>query len=53
MVAFYACLYYAALRPEEAVGIIVPRNLLLPDEDDEWGKSRAPWPTVRRGAEPR
>jgi integrase len=38
MVAFYACLYYAALRPEEAAGIIVPRNLELPDDDDEWGR---------------
>jgi integrase len=38
MVAFYACLYYAALRPEEAVGIIVPRNLQLPTRDNEWGK---------------
>jgi integrase len=37
MVAFYACLYYAALRPEEAVGIHVPRNLWLPDSDYEWG----------------
>ncbi|MEV7622660.1 integrase [Actinoplanes sp. NPDC089786] len=38
MVAFYACLYYAAMRPEEAVGIILPRNLVLPATDDEWGK---------------
>jgi hypothetical protein len=38
MVAFYACLYYAALRPEEAVGIEVPRNLVLPASDDEWGE---------------
>jgi len=38
MVAFYACLYYAALRPEEAVGIIVLRNLQLPAKDDEWGR---------------
>ena len=37
LVAFYACLYYAALRPEESAGIIVPRNLVLPDADDEWG----------------
>lgn len=36
MVAYYACLYFAALRPEEAAGIIVPRNLILPDSDDEW-----------------
>ncbi|WP_246595426.1 hypothetical protein [Actinoplanes auranticolor] len=38
LVAFYACLYYAALRPEEAVGIIVSRNLVLPAKDGEWGK---------------
>jgi integrase len=38
MVAFYACLYYGALRPEEAVGIEVPRNLVLPDSDSEWGE---------------
>jgi len=38
MVAFYACLYYAALRPEEAAGIIVPGNLVLPPSDDEWGE---------------
>jgi integrase len=36
MVAYYGCLYFAALRPEEAAGIIVPRNLILPDSDDEW-----------------
>jgi hypothetical protein len=39
MVAYYACLYYAALRPEEGVGIEVPRNLRLPDSDDEWASS--------------
>ncbi len=38
MVAYYACLYYAALRPEEGVSIEMPRNLLLPDSDDEWGE---------------
>lgn len=38
VVAFYACLYYAALRPEEAVAIIVPRNLVLPTKGDKWGK---------------
>jgi integrase len=38
MVAFYSCLYYAGLRPEEAVGVEVPRNLSLPDSDDEWGE---------------
>jgi hypothetical protein len=38
MVAFYECLYYGALRPEEAVSIHVPRNLWLPASDDEWGE---------------
>ncbi len=38
MVAYYACLYYAALRPEEGVSIRVPHNLLLPDSDDAWGE---------------
>jgi integrase len=38
MVAFYSCLYYAGLRPEEAVGIEVPRNFRVPDRDDEWGE---------------
>jgi hypothetical protein len=38
MVAYYACLYYAALRPEEAAGIIVPGNLVLPPSDGEWGE---------------
>ena len=35
MVAFYACLYYAALRPEEAVRLAKP-NLHLPDKG--WGE---------------
>jgi integrase len=38
MVAYYACLYYAGLRPEEGVGIEVPRNLRLPDGEAEWGE---------------
>ncbi|MEV6629294.1 integrase [Actinoplanes sp. NPDC051470] len=38
LVAYYACLYYAALRPEEAAGVIVPRNLVLPDQNGQWGK---------------
>jgi integrase len=38
MVAFYETLYYAGLRPEEAVGIKVPRNLIVPDSDTEWGE---------------
>ncbi|WP_026323039.1 tyrosine-type recombinase/integrase [Salinispora pacifica] len=35
MVAFYACLYFAAMRPEEAVRLAKP-NLSLPDEG--WGE---------------
>lgn len=35
MVAFYACLYYAALRPEEAVGL-AKHNLSLPAKG--WGE---------------
>lgn len=38
MVAYYACLYYAALRPEEAVSIELPRNFELPERDDDWGE---------------
>ncbi|WP_208648612.1 tyrosine-type recombinase/integrase [Micromonospora inaquosa] len=35
MVAFYACLYYAAMRPEEAVRLAKP-NLHLPEKG--WGE---------------
>ncbi|MEV6811806.1 integrase [Micromonospora sp. NPDC051296] len=35
LVAFYACLYYAAMRPEEAVRLAKP-NLHLPEEG--WGE---------------
>jgi integrase len=35
LVAFFGCLYYAALRPEEAVGLAKP-NLALPQEG--WGE---------------
>lgn len=35
MIAFYACLYYAALRPEEAVSL-AKRNLSLPTKG--WGE---------------
>ncbi|WP_179855008.1 tyrosine-type recombinase/integrase [Paractinoplanes atraurantiacus] len=38
MVTYYECLYYAMLRPEEAASIELPRNLVLPDGDDEWGE---------------
>ena len=37
MVAFYSCLYYAGLRPEEAVGVRVPHNLRLP-KNGGWGE---------------
>lgn len=36
--ALYACIYYAALRPEECVALHVPGNLWLPDEDETWGR---------------
>jgi hypothetical protein len=38
MVAYYACLYYAALRPEEGAGIVLPCNFELPARDDAWGE---------------
>jgi integrase len=36
LVAFFACLYFAGLRPSEAVELRVDRSLDLPD-DDGWG----------------
>ena len=36
LVAFFACLYFAGLRPGEAVELRVDRSLDLP-EDDDWG----------------
>jgi integrase len=36
LVAFFACLYFAGLRPAEAVELRVDRSLDLPD-DDGWG----------------
>ncbi|MDQ1289316.1 MAG: hypothetical protein QG622_2882, partial [Actinomycetota bacterium] len=44
LVAFFACLYFAALRPEEAVNL---RDtwLDLPDDDRQWG-----WIYVREAA---
>ena len=35
--ACYACSYYAALRPEEAINLR-RHNVVLPPEDDEWGE---------------
>jgi integrase len=36
--AFYACLYYAALRPEEATALRKSNIVSLPEEDEEWGE---------------
>lgn len=35
--ACYACSYYAALRPEEAINLR-RHNVVLPAQDDEWGE---------------
>lgn len=37
LVAFFGCMYYAALRPSEAVDLR-DTNLTLPDGDGEWGE---------------
>lgn len=36
--AFYGCLYYAALRPEEAVALRKSNIASLPEQDGEWGE---------------
>lgn len=36
--AFYGCLYYAALRPEEAIALRSASIASLPAQDDEWGE---------------
>jgi integrase len=36
LIAFFGCLYYAGLRPSEAVALEVA-HLDLPEKDDEWG----------------
>jgi integrase len=37
LVACYACTYYSALRPEEAINLR-RHNVVLPKEDTEWGE---------------
>lgn len=37
LTAFYACIYYAALRPSEALDL-AESDLLLPEDDAEWGE---------------
>jgi integrase len=37
LVAFFGCIYYAALRPSEAVALR-QTALLLPDRDGDWGE---------------
>jgi integrase len=39
LVAFFGCLYYAGMRPSEALAL-VEDDLQLPDVDDEWGLIR-------------
>ena len=39
LVAFFGCLYYAALRPSEALALKTA-DLQLPATDDEWGQLR-------------
>lgn len=39
LVAFFGCMYYAALRPAEAVSLR-RGNIVLPDTDGEWGEIR-------------
>ncbi len=36
--AFYGCLYYAALRPEEATALRKSNIVFLPEQDGEWGE---------------
>jgi integrase len=36
--AFYGCLYYAALRPEEATALRKSNIVSLPEQDEEWGE---------------
>lgn len=37
LVTCYACTYYSALRPEEAINLR-KHNVILPPTDDEWGE---------------
>jgi integrase len=36
--AFYGCLYYAALRPEEAIALRKVNIVSLPEQEEEWGE---------------
>lgn len=36
--AFYGCLYYAALRPEEAIALRRANIVSLPEQEEEWGE---------------
>jgi integrase len=36
--AFFGCMYYAALRPEEVADLREPNITSLPDTDGEWGE---------------
>jgi integrase len=36
--AFYGCMYYAALRPEEAIALGKANIISLPEQDEEWGE---------------
>jgi integrase len=36
--AFFGCMYYAALRPEEVSDLRKPNITSLPEQDEEWGE---------------
>lgn len=36
--AFFGCMYYAALRPEEVIALRKRNVVSLPEQDDEWGE---------------
>lgn len=44
LVAFFACMYYSALRPEEVVDLRLT-DIALPESDDGWG-----WFTLERAS---
>jgi integrase len=39
LVAFFACIYYAALRPAEAVNLRLD-DLVIPEDESQWGELR-------------
>ncbi|GAA3643756.1 hypothetical protein GCM10022236_52990 [Microlunatus ginsengisoli] len=49
MMAFFATLYYAGLRPEEA-SELRRQNLVLPDEAGKWGQMQLTHSQVRSGS---